>query len=525
VIGRRAALAWVVVIGWAVSRAGLGADRAVINGNGWASFGRFWAAALSPELATDFLRLTAEAAATTLAYAVLGTALSLSIGVAGAVLLSELLWGGQVLRWPARIVAALFRSVHEILWALLLIQVLGFDPLVPVLAIGVPFGAVTAKVFAETIDEADRGPYRQARATGAGRLTALVYGVLPGVRGELVSYSFYRLECSVRSAAVLGVIGAGGLGFQLDLSFESLRYGEIWTLIAALMVLSGAIELWSSRVRTGLRSGLGLGRGSWVVLGLAVPLAWWRVGLDLRRLFSARTRELAADLVGDLLPWRLGPGGWSELVAASVDTAAMSVLAVVIAASVGLLLGALAARPARATAVVRPGQRLIRAAAGTVLLLFRAVPAPVWAFLMVLVLFPGIWPGAVAMGIYTLGVLGRLFAEAFEDRDSTAAVGVDLTGASPTQAFFYAVLPGAAGRLVALALYRWEVVVRETVMVGVVGAGGLGQLINEHLAARDFAAVTGAIVALVVISLLIDGVSSLIRRRLRSTGSAAIAAI
>ncbi len=520
--GARLALGIVVVVGWAVTRAGLGgvfggdSGDAVVNGNGWSSFSRFWSAVASPDLAPEFLRLTADAAAITLAYAILGTALSLVIGVLGAPLLSELLWGNRLFRVLTRAVAAVLRSVHEILWALLLIQVLGFDPLVPVLAIGVPFGAVTAKVFAETIDEADRGPYRQARSTGAARLPALVYGVLPSIRGELISYSFYRLECSVRSAAVLGVIGAGGLGFQLDLSFESLRYDEIWTLIAALMVLSGAIELWSSRARTRLRTARSLGRGTWTLLALMVPVSWWWVELDPRQLFSARSRSLAVDLFGDLLPSRLGPGGWSELIAASIDTAAMSVLALLIAVVAGLILAAMAARPARPTA--NPGlvQRALRFVAGTLLLLFRAVPAPVWAFLMVLVLFPGIWPGAVALGIYTLGVLGRLFAEAFEDRELAPAAAIDLVGANAVQSFFYAVLPGAAARLVSLTLYRWEVVVRETVMVGVVGAGGLGQLINEHLAARDFAAVTGAIGALLIISLLIDAVSGVLRRSLRA---------
>lgn len=509
-------------IGWAVTRAGIGGlpgggsgETAVINGNGWSSFARFWSAVASPELAVDFLRLTADAAAVTLAYAVLGTTLSLVIGALGAPLLSELLWRGGTVRAIARATAAVFRSVHEILWALLLIQILGFDPLVPVLAIGIPFGAVTAKVFAETIDEAERGPYRQARVTGAGRLAALCYGILPSIRGELISYSFYRLECSIRSAAVLGVIGAGGLGFQLDLSFESLRYGEIWTLIAALMLLSGAIELWSSRARTRLRTRRSLGRGTWLTVGVLLVGSYWWVALDPSQLVSARTRTLAVDLVDDLLPARLGPGGFSELLGASIDTMAMSILALVIAVVFGLVLAAFAARPARATASPSLAQRALRAIAATLLLLFRAVPAPIWAFLMVLVLFPGVWPGAVALGVYTLGVLGRLFAEAFEDRDLAPAEAIDLTGANATQSFFYAILPGAAGRLVALSLYRWEVLVRETVMVGVVGAGGLGQLINEHLAARDFAAVTGAIGALLAISLLIDGVSGLLRRQLR----------
>lgn len=521
--GRRFTAAALIVVIVAVARAAAGGE--IVNGNGWPSFARFWTAVVRPEVGAEFVRLTIDAAVVTLSYAVLGTALSLVLGAVAALALSELLWARSAMRTVARLVLVVPRAVHEILWALLLIQIFGFDPLVPILAIAIPFGAVTAKVFAETIDEADPGPYRQLRASGAGRLGALAYGVLPVTRGELVSYAFYRFECSVRSAAVLGVVGAGGLGFQLDLSFETLRYREIWTLIIALMVLSGAIEAWSSLVRRSLRTGdngsngdrsaVTVGRVSFGAVLVLIPLAWRWVDLDLSTLWSSRSRDLAADLARDLVPPRLGLGGWRELIEASLDTVAMSILALVVAVLFGLVFGAVAASPVGPTAGNGRFRRIAAPTARLVLLLFRAVPAPIWAFLMVLVLFPGLWPGAVALGIYTLGVLGRLFAEAFEDRDINPSVATDLVGATAVQTFFYGTLPTTSNRLIALASYRWEVISRETVVVGVVGAGGLGQLMNEHLAARDFAAITGAIAALVVITVIIDSAGGRIRRTLR----------
>ena len=508
---RRVAVFTAAAVAWAVSQAGLGDE--IVNVDGWSSFADFWTAILDPDLSAQFLRLTADAAVTTVAYAVLGTALSLVLGVLGALATAELLVGTGAPGRLARAVLVVPRSVHEVIWALLLIQVLGFDPLVAVLAIGIPFGAVTAKVFAETIDEAEPNPYHRLRSSGAGKLTALAYGVVPSVSGELVSYSFYRLECAIRSAAVLGVVGAGGLGFQLDLSFESLRYNEIWTLIAALMVLSGTADWWSSTVRHTRRDAA---RRSSVVVAMAlVPLSWIAVDVTFSSLWSPRTRRRFGDLLADLFPPRLGPGGWSELIDASRDTVAMSLIALALAAVGGLALGAASARPtARTRRPSRPGtaSRLVGRLA---LLLFRAVPAPIWAFLFVLVLYPGLWPGAVALGVYNLGVLGRLYSESFEERDPAATDALVVRGASPTETFCYATLPATAPRLVSLTLYRWEVITRETVVVGVVGAGGLGQLINEDLAARDFAAVSSAVIALIVICLAIDALSAAIRRRLR----------
>ena len=508
---RRILIGALATLAWAVNRAGVGQD--VLNIDGWDNFRRFWVAILDPELAPEFLRLTIDAAMITLAYAALGTLLSLLIGALGSLVLSELLVGRGAVWQVARGAFVVPRAVHEILWALLLIQVFGFDPLVAVLAIGIPFGAVSAKVYAETIDEADRDPYDLLRASGAGRLASLAYGVVPGIRRELVSYAFYRFECAIRSAAVLGVIGAGGLGFQLDLSFESLRYDEIWTLIVALMILSGLVEAASSQARHGTDHSVA--RSLLISVAVLVPLSWRWVGLDVSELWSSNTRRLLPDLVADLFPPRLGPGGWRELVDATIDTVAMSVLAISIAATGALLLAGAASRPTRRTATPTRAGNLARTGARLVLLLFRAVPAPVWAFLFVLVLFPGAWPGAVALGVYNMGVLGRLFAEAMEDRDTRSADQLALSGATGAQVIFYGTLPAIASRITSLTLYRWEVIVRETVVVGVVGAGGLGQLIRDHLAARDFAAVTGAVVGLVVVSVGIDAISASMRRHLR----------
>lgn len=515
--GRRAIIIGLAAVAWSATRAGIGDE--TVNTNGFGTFGRFWRALFQPALGTEFVSLTIESAGVTLAYAVLGTALALVLGVIGAPALSELMvprgrLPGRAFWWVSRGLLVVPRAVHELLWALLFIQVLGFDPMVAVLAIGIPFGAVTAKVYAETIDEADPAPFHALRSTGASRVAALFYGILPTIRGELTSFAFYRLECAIRSAAILGVIGAGGIGFQLDLSFETLRYPEIWTLIAALMVLSGLADRWSSAVR--LATGPRTKQLSLIGLVVLLPLSWRWVDLDLSVLWSERTIDLGGRLAGDVWPPRLGPGRWSELVNAVVDTSAMSLLALAVAGLGGLAAAAVVSRPTGRAETVTAAGNVKRAVLRLVLLLLRAVPAPIWAFLMVLVFFPGLWPGALALGIYNLGVLGRLFAEIIEDRDTGPADGLILSGGRTLQTLVYGTLPAAGPRLTSVALYRWEVIVRETVVVGVVGAGGLGQLINEHLAARDFAAVSGAIVALVGISLLIDSVSASLRRSLRT---------
>jgi phosphonate transport system permease protein len=225
--GRRFwALLALVAVGWTLWSAGVGRQE-IVNPGGWTLLARFWRAALDPQLSGEFLRRTWDASLTTVAFAVLGTALSVAIGLVAGVLTSETWWrrtrGGRRPGWLAgRALLGLPRGTHEAVWGLFLVNVLGRDPMVGVLAIAIPFGAITAKVYAELIDEAAGGPYDVLRAAGAGRVVALAYAVLPRTLPDMVSYAFYRFECSIRSAVILGMIGAGGLGLELNLALHGL---------------------------------------------------------------------------------------------------------------------------------------------------------------------------------------------------------------------------------------------------------------------------------------------------------------
>lgn len=502
---RTAALGLVLVaVAAAAAAAGVGSGE-VVNAGGWTQARRFLEAAASPRVDASFLSLTADAALTTLAFAALGTALALVLGTAGGLLAARFWWRRRAPWIAVRALLAVPRGMHEVVWGLLLLAIVGLDPLVAVLAIGLPYAAVTAKVVADLLEEVDARPSAALRAAGAGRLAATLYGRLPLARRDLASYGFYRLECAIRSAAILGIIGAGGLGFQLALSFQSLRYDEVWTFLYALIALSGAADLWSSVVRRGR----GVRPSAVAALGLTA-WAWFWVSLDPRELLAGPVVGRLEDMAGRALPPALPAGGWPELASATLDTLAMSVLAGAMAGGGAALLAFPAARlggrwPRRACA------GLVRA----LLLVLRAVPPPVWALVCLFVLFPGILPGAVALAVYNLGVVGRLMAEAAENLDRRPGERLRASGASAGQAFLYATAPAAAGRFAVYALYRWEVAVRETIVVGAVGAGGLGLLLARQLAQFDVAAALTSVLAVIALTLGVDLASTALRRRLR----------
>lgn len=558
------ALAIAVALGASLAIAGVFEPRPLINRSGWPLVWQFLRAAVHPDLSRDTTLLALESTFITLAFAVCGTSLALLIGLVGGALSSEVLWREptahegtrrpllrRALWGTTRALLAIPRAIHEMIWGLFLINILGLDPIVAVLAIALPFGAITAKVFGEIFDETPREACDALRASGASPLAAFLYGILPQAFPDLLSYAFYRFECALRAAAVLGLIGAGGLGYQILLSLQSLQYGQIWTFLYALLLLGGFTDAWSSllhrRLQLTNRIDLHIGhlaakrpralamswgrdpvvQGSLLGAALLVPLSFWYVRADVARLFSARTLELLGGVLRDAWPPRLDPALVNRLVPLSIETLAMSVLAIALAGAGGLLVSFPAA-----TSFALPGGLLdveerqgpragrlrgvlvLGLARGT-LLVTRALSEAIWALLVLFLLFPGVLPGAIALGLYNLGVLGRLMAEIHENLDPRPLRALQAQGASAAQVFLYGVLPRALPRCLAYMFYRWEVCLRATVVVGLVGAGGLGRVLNEQLSSFDYPGVVTTLLCLTLLTLVIDRTSAHLRRRLR----------
>lgn len=148
-----------------------------------------------------------------------------------------------------RVLIALLRSIHELLWAVLLLAAFGLNTTSAVIAIAIPYAGTLAKIFSEMLDEAPRGSADALRALGASPTQVFLVGVLPRAAADMSAYAFYRFECAVRSSAVLGFFGFPTLGYYLSLSFENLHYREVWTYLYVLLALIVFLELWSSSLR------------------------------------------------------------------------------------------------------------------------------------------------------------------------------------------------------------------------------------------------------------------------------------
>ncbi|MFQ4144263.1 PhnE/PtxC family ABC transporter permease [Chlorogloeopsis sp. ULAP02] len=527
-------LLWVLVllvlIIWSLQVAGI-FQGDLINEGGWSLVVSFLIAALSPEISSDFLLLTLDATLKTLAYAICSTFFSIVIGFVAGILSSQVWWKslGKVYKIPwlvIRATLAIPRAIHELIWGLFFINIFGLDPLVAVLAIAIPFGAITAKVFSEILDETPREPLLALLNSGVPPMSAFVYTLIPQALPNLISYSFYRLECSIRSATVLGIIGAGGLGYQIFLSLQSLRSEQVWTLMFALLFLSSCTDFLSRLLRQRLellnRSPTALLPHSFTLLSLLsasilLIFSFWYIKADFGKFWEPRTAERLARVIQDVFPPQLID--LHQLFTLSAQTLAMSILAMVGAAVASILLAFGAARENVETKKrfsIENLQSQIRIGVTRLLLLIaRAVPEPIWALIFLFVLFPGILPGAIALAVHNFGILGRLMAEVVENLDRRPLLSLKALGGSTSQVFIYGVLPATFPQFIAYTLYRWEVCIRATVIVGLVGAGGLGRLLTEQLSSFDYKGLLTTLTVLIILTLIIDIISTTLRRSLR----------
>jgi phosphonate transport system permease protein len=155
----------------------------------------------------------------------------------------------QLARWA--LVA--LRSVPELVWALVFVRVVGLGPTAGVLAIALTYGGMLGKVYAEILESGEDHATRSLLRNGSSRLQAFSYGLLPQNAAELTSYTVYRWECAIRSSVVLGFVGAGGLGQQMDNSMKMFNGGEVLTMLAVFVALVALAD----RISAGLRRALG----------------------------------------------------------------------------------------------------------------------------------------------------------------------------------------------------------------------------------------------------------------------------
>ena len=222
---------------------------------------KFLSRSFPPKLDVEFLKLVLAETWRTVAIATsgltLGWLLAVPIALASCRLLSVSSLTGRMafipscVRLAVRSLAIVLRSVPELIWALVFVRVVGLGPTAGVLAIALTYAGMLGKVYADILESGDFHVTQTLLRNGSGRLQAFFYGALPHNAGELASYTVYRWECAIRSSAVLGLVGAGGLGQQIDNSMKMFNANEVTTMLIMLIVLvwlADKVSAWLRKV-------------------------------------------------------------------------------------------------------------------------------------------------------------------------------------------------------------------------------------------------------------------------------------
>ncbi|MFQ5946219.1 MAG: PhnE/PtxC family ABC transporter permease [Anaerolineae bacterium] len=256
----------VVVLLWSARMADVDLG-ALVDSQARANFLRFFAGAFPPDLSSDFLRFLVKPTLETIQISIVGTVIAVAIGFPLSLLGTATLayrgilhdrevdgapsrWWSRFLPYAAsRGLLSMFRSIPEFVWAFMFVKAVGLGPFPGVLAIGVAYGGMIGKVYSEILEAVDPQPVEALQGTGASRWQILTYGLLPQAYPNFVSYTLYRWECAIRASAVLGLVGAGGLGQQIEISMRMFDFHQVFTLVIILFVLVASVDWLSARIR------------------------------------------------------------------------------------------------------------------------------------------------------------------------------------------------------------------------------------------------------------------------------------
>jgi len=232
--------------------------------DGLAAARDFLSGLIPPAHSREFLTFAIKPTLDTLCISILGTLLGVFLAFPLSLLATRSLYhGGVTVSERAQALSKvrtapyfltrgflnLLRSIPELVWALIFVRAVGLGPLPGVLALGVAYAGMLGKLYSEILDSVDSKPIDALHSTGASKARIILYGYLPLAFPDLISYTLYRWECGIRAAVVLGFVGAGGIGQELELSMRMFNYHEVSTLLIILFLLVGMAGLLSSWIR------------------------------------------------------------------------------------------------------------------------------------------------------------------------------------------------------------------------------------------------------------------------------------
>ncbi len=388
-----------------------------------------------------------------------------------------------------RIVCASLRAVHELFWGLLLIQLLGLQPLAGVLAIALPYTGILAKIYAEIRQEAQQR-HKLQLPVNSSECSRFFYGDWPHIKTDFIHYTLYRLECGLRSGTILGFIGLPTLGFQLESAFTQGHYADVSGLLFIFYGLVATIHWW------------GEFRFWPIYLGGALYYLWPKIIFssgDFNWLFHQLVPSSLRSMNDGFSNWfhpilteQLLPGLWHTFVTGQI--------ALVLSAGLALLLYPLVS--------THFGNFATRWMGHISLVIMRSTPELILGFAFLLLWGPSLLPAIIALAIHNGAIIGHLagrFSNSIQLRPDTSK-GINC--------YSYEVTPRLFNQFLVFTFYRWEVIMRESALLGILGLHTLGFFVDSAVESFRLDVALILIATSAVLNIGVDGAGRMLRQYL-----------
>lgn len=492
------------------------------------------------------LALTLE----TLWMAVLGTFLAIVLSVPLAFFAARNTTPHPVVYAIARGIIVFNRAVPDLVFALIFVRALSIGPLAGILALAFHSIGMIGKLLADAIEQTDKAPREAISSVGAGGLQNIVTTIVPQIMPAFVSIALFRLDINLRSSTVLGLVGAGGVGLLLRETLGQIAYSEALGVVTVIFAFILLMEILAAGVRTTLLQGErdvlpGRGFSLFSLFGtrrrgaqapvVVPPLArtpnprvlppWTRrrlvstgYGVFFAALVVGGFIAVNLDLVklvtsfGDIFVFAFGMlppdfvSAGPQIFTGIVETLAIAAVSTVLGAVISIPLGFLAAVNTSVNRVVYGFTRVL-------LVIIRGIPELILAIIFVAAMGLGPVPGVFALSIGTAGFLAKLIADSVEEVSPSPREAVRATGATRFQELFTAVIPQVTPALIGQLLYTFDINIRSSTILGIVGGGGIGFLLFNSMKVLAFDTTAAIIIVIFVIVYAIELLAGFVRKQ------------
>lgn len=451
----------------------------------------------------------------TIQIAVVSSILGVILAIPFSLLIAENITTNKFIAKILTTIFSFLRTIPSLIWAALLVSVFSIGKFSGIVALSIIAFLMSLKLFKEYIESIKENQLSSTRSVGANSIQVLRYCVLPHMLELSISVFFIVLETNIRSASILGLVGAGGIGQIMWRDLNHLRYDNLSMLILILFLTILLIDLSSLFLRKALRKSTIKFKSietykrykiskliyiPLIIVGLfIVVFKSFDISYDRLLLGIEQGNQIISRMV------RMDISYYPKLIEGIKESFFIAIFATIVGSFFALILSYLVAyntSPNKGISIFLKG----------FINILRTFPPIITAIIFFRGVGPGPLAGAMALSIYTTGVLTKMYSEVLESTEKNIQDSVIVVGTTNLQSYRHGLLPHTFPTFISLALYRLESNIRNSTILGIIGAGGIGTILSMNITWRNWEKVGFLLLGISLMVITIDKLSNYLRK-------------